>query len=119
MIAARWEEALRKDRIVCCQPVALEVLFSARRFEDFEAIDAALDALRMVPSGDSVQRAARAAMHALAQKGRHRIPPFDYVVAAAAESAGVAVLHYDADFDALAEVLEFESVWVAPRGSIP
>jgi hypothetical protein len=28
------------------------------------------------------------------------------------------VLHYDADFDVLAEVLGFESRWVAPRASL-
>jgi hypothetical protein len=30
----------------------------------------------------------------------------------------VGVLHYDEDFDTLATVLEFESRWIAPRGSL-
>lgn len=48
----------------------------------------------------------------------HRIPPLDYLVAAAAQEAGVDVLHYDHHFDRLAEVLHFDSRWVAPPGSL-
>jgi hypothetical protein len=29
------------------------------------------------------------------------------------------VLHYDRDFDTLAEIIGFESIWLAPAGSIP
>lgn len=60
-------------------------------------------------------------MRALAQRsaGAHRISVADYFIAAAAQDIGAAVLHYDRDFDRLAEVMEFESVWLAPPGSIP
>jgi hypothetical protein len=34
------------------------------------------------------------------------------------ELATAGVLHYDARFDVLAEALEFESRWIAPRGSL-
>jgi hypothetical protein len=29
------------------------------------------------------------------------------------------VLHYDRDYDTLTEIMDFESVWVAPPGSLP
>jgi len=60
-------------------------------------------------------------MRQLAQRshGAHRLPVVDYVLAATAEQIGAAVLHYDRDYDTLAEVMEFESVWLAPPGSIP
>ena len=32
--------------------------------------------------------------------------------------AGIGVFQYDADYDTLAEVLPFESCWIAPRGSL-
>lgn len=51
--------------------------------------------------------------------GSHRIPIVDYFVAAAAEALGGAVLHYDHDFDRLAQAMAFESIWFAPPGSIP
>jgi predicted nucleic acid-binding protein len=47
------------------------------------------------------------------------MPPVDYLTAASAQALGGAVLHYDRDYDRLAEVMEFESVWIAPPGSIP
>ncbi len=40
------------------------------------------------------------------------------LVAAAAAERGFGVLHYDHDFDRLAEVLAFASQWVAPAGSV-
>jgi hypothetical protein len=40
------------------------------------------------------------------------------LVAAAAQDAGVGVLHYDRHFDALADVLSFDSRWIAPPGSL-
>jgi hypothetical protein len=48
--------------------------------------------------------------------GAHRIPIVDYLLAAA--ELGAAVLHYDRNFDTLAEVVDFESVWISPRGSL-
>lgn len=60
-------------------------------------------------------------MRQLAQRshGAHRLPLVDYLLAAMAEQIGAAVLHYDGDYDPLAEAMEFESVWLAPAGSIP
>ena len=40
----------------------------------------------------------------LAQRGQHRLPIPDLIIAAAAESAGLAVLHYDADLERIAAV---------------
>jgi hypothetical protein len=48
----------------------------------------------------------------------HRIAIPDYLIAAAAEDVGIGVLHYDHDFDRLAEVFRFESRWIAPAGSV-
>ena len=60
-------------------------------------------------------------MRALAHRshGAHRLPIVDYMLAAAAQETGAAVLHYDHDYDTLADVMEFESVWLAPPGSMP
>lgn|GEM_PF-3170784 len=38
----------------------------------------------------------------------------DYLVAATAQETGAAVLHYDHDYDTLAEIMGFESLWLAP-----
>jgi hypothetical protein len=49
------------------------------------------------------------------QSGR-KIP--DLLVAAAAEDAGLVVLHYDADFDRISAVTGQRCEWVVPPGSI-
>ncbi len=49
------------------------------------------------------------------QRGR-KIP--DLLIAAAAEQLAVAVLHYDADFDAIAAVTGQRCQWVVPAGSL-
>jgi len=52
------------------------------------------------------------------RRGRHRLPIPDLIVAAAAESAGLIVLHYDGDFERIAEVTGQPTEWVVPRGAL-
>jgi predicted nucleic acid-binding protein len=69
---------------------------------------------------EQVELRALGAQRQLARAGHHRLPRVDLMVAAVADRHGVGVLHYDADFDILAERtdLQFESTWLAPRGSL-
>ena len=64
---------------------------------------------------------AESTMRMLAHRsaGAQRIPIVDYLVAAAAQEAGAAVLHYDPHYDTLSEIMAFESAWLAPPGSLP
>ena len=87
----------------------LEVGFSART---------AKDSFALVETDASHVRRARQVQRLLAarsQRGR-KIP--DLLVAAAAEDAGLAVLHYNADFDHIAAVTSQACEWVVPAGSI-
>jgi predicted nucleic acid-binding protein len=101
--------------------VKLEILFTARNGEHFDATAEELSAVATAPLTRSVLQAAEAGMRALAHTsaGAHRIPIADYLTAAAAQETGAAVLHYDHDYDTLADVMSFESVWLAPPGSMP
>jgi predicted nucleic acid-binding protein len=40
------------------------------------------------------------------------------LIAAAAEAAGVTVLHYDEDYDRIAEITGQPVRWLAPKGSL-
>ena len=42
----------------------------------------------------------------------------DLLIAAAAETAGVEVLHYDEDYDRIASITGQPVQWLAPRGSL-
>ena len=115
-----WRRALGLRRIATCAIVKMELLYSTRDARAFDRLDEDLDALRDVPISRTTTQAAIAAMRQLAHRAPllHRVSIPDALIAAAAQEAGVGVLHYDAHYDRLAEVLEFESRWIAPRGSI-
>ena len=49
------------------------------------------------------------------QRGR-KVP--DLLIAAAAEQAGLTLLHYDSDFDLIARVTGQGCEWIVPAGSI-
>jgi predicted nucleic acid-binding protein len=117
-VSARWAAALRADQIVTTSIVVLELLYSTRDSAELEEEEGRLARLRSIPLTQSVTGAARAAMRDLSEVAPryHRIPPTDFLIAAAAQEASIGVLHYDRHFDRLAEVLEFESCWIAPAG---
>ena len=120
-IRKRWAEALSSRQIATCPVVKLELLYSAAHGSDYDERDALLSALRDVPVTRSVTNAALAAFRSLAHERplHHRSVKLpDLLIAACAQDAGIGVVHYDAHFDALAKVLDFESRWIAPRGSL-
>jgi predicted nucleic acid-binding protein len=116
-----WVEALLADRLRVSPIARLEILLSARGGSDFDTLAERLAALRAAPLTLAIAHAAQDAMRTLAHRsaGAQRIPVVDYLLAAAAQETGAAVLHYDHDYDTLAEVMAFESAWLAPPGSIP
>ena len=119
--AGTWLEALDRGRIVICAVSYLELLYSAQTRADVEQLDAELSHLRDMPVTRGTLAAAKRALLDLAARGsdgHHRVPPQDAIIAACAAEHGCAVLHYDAHYDRLTEVLGFESVWALPRGTI-
>jgi predicted nucleic acid-binding protein len=118
----RFEAALAAGELWTCPPALLEMRYSARDGEQFEAIATELDALEHAPLTAQAARSAVTAQAELAAaKGiSHRVKPVDLLIAAAADAASIGVLHYDHDYDTIAAhtSLSFDSVWVAPRGSM-
>lgn len=69
---------------------------------------------------DEVWSRALELQRAVSARGRLRAARLpDLLIAATAERHGVTVLHYDADFDLLAEVSDLRAEWVVPAGSVP
>jgi predicted nucleic acid-binding protein len=116
-----WEQALEENRIAACSVTLMEMLHTARNAAEFAALEYEFSGLRMFPVGEREFALAVQAMRELAQvgAGKHRVKLPDALVAATATRNNVGVLHYDRHYDTLAEVLGFESRWVAPRGSMP
>lgn len=120
-VREQWRAALTANQLVSCPIVELEVLFSARDGVEFDQLASNLAQLRNVPVTRSVTNAARQAFRELAHRGagRHRASTLpDLLIAACAQDAAIGVLHYDRHFDTLASVLDFESRWIAPPGSL-
>ncbi len=121
--AERAEEiagAIEGGEVATCLPFLLEAGYSAQSANDHGELIGELLSLPLLSMDERVERRAIDAQHQLAQVGHHRLPPVDLILAAIAEQYGVGVLHYDKDFDLLLEKtdLSFESVWLAPRGSL-
>jgi predicted nucleic acid-binding protein len=120
-VNAQFTAALRYGQIATSPVVKLELLYSARDAESFDRLAADLAQLRDVPITRSVTNAAERALRGFAHRrpAQHRSVSLpDLLIAATAEDAAVSVLHYDEHFDTLATVLDFESRWIAPRGSL-
>ena len=102
-----------------CSIVDLEVLYSTRNPEEHSRVRArrAL-AYRKVDLTEAVFNRAIDVQGLLARRGRHRLPIPDLIIAAATEAARMTILHYDADFDAIAAVTGQDAEWVVPRGSL-
>lgn len=118
---AEWFNGeVRAGRIQTCGVVVLELLRSARNAAAYQEQSDLLSVLDQCPQGTPELRRAGAVQGMLARRGRHRgVPPADLLIAAAAEAGGIAVLHYDHDYDLIAEATGQPARWILPAGSLP
>jgi predicted nucleic acid-binding protein len=96
----------------------LEIGFSARSAKEWDAAMDALGVYDLIETSAAHFKRARQVQRLLAakhQRGR-KIP--DQLAAAAAEEHGLAVLHYDADFDRISGVTGQRTDWVVPAGTV-
>lgn len=118
-IAERWSTLIERDELVICTPVALELLYSARGHVDYERIAAGLEGFATLPIDKDSETTAKRTQAALATGGQHRGPtPVDLLIAAIAEMHGVALLHYDKHFEAIARVTGQPAEWLARPGTL-
>ena len=99
-----WDDRIGAGLVAICDITELEVLYSARSAADRARLKAALDAHYVwCPMPDGIYRRSRIVQEQLTTKGEHRSAgPVDLLVAAAAEEAGLILLHFDRDFETIA-----------------
>jgi predicted nucleic acid-binding protein len=96
----------------------LEIGYSARDATEWDRLAGALGAfLRIETASAHVSRALQVQRLLAVRHQRGRKVP-DLLIAAAAEANGLAVLHYDADFDLIAAVTGQSCEWVVPSGTV-
>lgn len=117
-VGTRLEELARHGQMWTCRLIDLEVVYGSRARDVADV----LEERRALPSapidGSVMDRAVQVAAR-LARTGQHRgAKPVDLVVAAAAEAAGLSILHYDGDYDRIAAVTNQPTEWIAPAGTL-
>ena len=119
LVRERFAQLLTEGRLAACHMTALEYLNNAPDPGGYEVLWDALMAHRWIEVTAAAMDRAMAVHRELARLSQHRrfrLP--DLIIAAAAEHAGVTVLHYDADYDRIAKVTGQPVEWVAPKGSL-
>jgi predicted nucleic acid-binding protein len=111
---------MAEGEIAVCMPFLLEAGYSAQSAARHRAMMVKFDELPRIVIDENVERIALKAQRELAELGHHRLAPMDVMIAACAHRAEAGVLHYDGDYDILAEhtSLLFVSEWLAPAGTL-
>ena len=119
-VGKRLKMILQEKAAATCLPLDLEDGRSARNFRDAMTIRARrAEIMTDLPITMAVATRSRDIQLALTQRGYHRAAsPVDLIAAAAAAEYGATLLHYDRDFDLIAEVGGPRSEWVAPPGTL-
>lgn len=120
-LRAWFDRELVAGRIATCEMVRFELLHSARDAHEFEGIESELGVLPECPIGPGEWARARwvyGGLASVAPAYQRSVGHPDLLIAAAAEAAGAILVHYDSDYDAIAEITGQPMRWVAPRGSL-
>ena len=105
-------------QIALCAPVIFELGFSARNAADHDEIMSRIDAFESAATIDGDHRRALDIQRRLTRRGQHRaVSLVDALVAAVAERYGLAILHYDADFELIADLTGQPTEWIVERGT--
>ena len=114
-------QLIEHGRVATCAPVMLEVLYSARSPDEYAVRRRQFSRLWQCPINQPEWGRAFEVYDALAAQGalhQRQVSHPDLLIAAAAESAGIPVLHYDEDYDRIEAITGQAMRWVRPRGSL-
>ncbi len=117
-VVASAAARIAAGQVALCAPVIYELGFSARTSANYDEIAARSDSFEQAPTTEGDFRRALDIQRRLVRRGRHRaISLVDALVASVAESRGLVVLHYDADFELIAQLTGQPTEWIVERGT--
>jgi predicted nucleic acid-binding protein len=107
--------------IATCGVIEFELGWATRSSAEFDLVRADRDeGFEWLATHDEDWRRALDVQGMLWRSGYMRAVGFpDLLIAAVAEREDVTVLHYDSDYDLIAEVTGQPMQWVVPRGTVP
>jgi predicted nucleic acid-binding protein len=118
-LASWFNEQVAAGRVLVCELVVLELVRLAPNEPRAREVAGRLSAFASVAMPEALWGRAREVQLLLATEGDHRrVPPADLVIAAAADAAGVPLVHYDRDYVRIAEVSGLEQRWLVPEGTL-
>jgi predicted nucleic acid-binding protein len=117
-VRARVEALAIAREAHVCAITSLEVGSSARNAQEFDALIAQLRLFELSDIAPGDFDSALRTQRSLAERGHRgrKIP--DLIIAAIAQRHGLTVVHYDRDFDLIAECTGQPTQWIVARGEI-
>ena len=113
--AAEWARRIERGLVRITTVTRLEVGYSARSGADLRTglQEPPVSVMPVEYLTPAIEDRAVEVLSLLAERGRHRAPSVpDLVIAAAAELAGLTVLHCDKDFDLIVGVTRQPAEWL-------
>lgn len=112
-------DALAADEVALSEPILIEYLNGARNAEEYDRVERTLRAARILDTTAADWRRVLHVHRQLAQTGPGhqravRLP--DLIIAAVGEREGLAIVHYDGDYDRISSITGQHCRWVVPRG---
>lgn len=118
-LSAWFNAQVAEGRVLVCDLVILELVRLTPNGSRAKDVAAHLEAFERVSMGPAIWGRARELQASLADNGDHRrVPPVDLLIGAAAEQAGVPLVHYDRDYERLARVSALQHRWLVPDGAL-
>lgn len=117
---ANWfNGAVEAGLVLVCDLVILELTRLSPNERRAREVADRLAAFEAIPMRGELWSRARRTQLGLATNGDHRrVPPADLLLASTAEEAGVALIHYDRDYERIAGVSGLRHEWLAPDGAL-
>jgi predicted nucleic acid-binding protein len=118
-LASWFNNQVAAGNVLVCDLVILELTRLTPNETRAREVGDRVAAFRSVPMPASLWSRARRVQALLAGNGDHRrVPPADLLIACAAETAGVKLVHYDRDYERIAQVGALEHRWLVPDGTL-
>jgi predicted nucleic acid-binding protein len=116
---AALQTEIDRGTVATCAIIDAELIVSARSEQEAIEMSAERRALQWLSGPDEIWDNVLATQLALVRTSKHRSVKLpDLIIAAVAHRHGATVLHYDHDYDAIAEVTNQPTRWLAPPGSL-
>lgn len=119
-VSIRLDPLLEAGLVARCTVTDLEAGFSSQSPDSHRTMRETRAAWPFVSMDQHVLNRSVSVQDALAERSQQRgVKVADLLIAAAAELADLVVLHYDHDFDLIAEITGQPTEWIVAAGTVP